>query len=158
MPRRDIVTLELRIPPVVIVALAALAMGLLARALPPGPLGVETRLLLAVTLALAGAACAIAGILEFRKAHTTVNPLQPEQAAAMVTSGVYRYTRNPMYLGMLCLLTAWGAWLGRATPFVVLPFFVLYMTRFQIRPEERALARRFGAQFDQYARRVRQWI
>lgn len=151
-------TLELRIPPVVIVALAALTMWLLARALPPGPLGMHVRLLFAVVLALVGAALATAGIREFRAARTTVNPLQPEQAASMVTSGVYRYTRNPMYLGMLCLLAAWGAWLGRATPFVVLPVFVLYMNRFQIGPEERALERRFGAGFGDYAGRVRRWI
>ena len=151
-------TLELRIPPVVIVALAALAMWLIARALPPAPLGAEIRLPLAVALALSGFAFASAGIREFRKAHTTVNPLQPEQVASMVTSGVFRHTRNPMYLGMLCLLAAWGVWLGRAVPLIVLPVFVLYMNRFQIRPEERALARRFGTRFDEYARRVRPWI
>lgn len=151
-------TLELQVPPVIVVALSAFAMWVLARALPPGPLGADTRLLLAAGLALAGAAFALAGIREFRKARTTVNPLQPEQAASMVTSGVYRYTRNPMYLGMLFLLVAWGTWLGRAAPFVVLPAFVLYMNRFQIGPEERALERRFGPRFGDYAGRVRRWI
>jgi protein-S-isoprenylcysteine O-methyltransferase Ste14 len=85
--------------------------------------------------------------------------LQPAQAASMVTSGVYRFTRNPMYLGMFCLLAAWAAWLGRLAPLLAgLPAFVLYMNRFQIRPEERALEQRFGAAFREYAARVRRWI
>lgn len=151
-------TLHLRIPPVAIVAAAALAMWLIARLLPPGPLETGTRVVFAAALAVAGSVLAIAGIREFRTARTTVNPLQPEQAASMVTSGVYRYSRNPMYLGMLCLLAAWGAWLGRTAPFAVLPVFVLYMNRFQIRPEERALELRFGGEFADYARRVRRWI
>jgi protein-S-isoprenylcysteine O-methyltransferase Ste14 len=76
----------------------------------------------------------------------------------MVTSGVYRHTRNPMYLGMLCLLGAWAAWLGNAAALLGLPAFVAYMNRFQIAPEERALAQRFGAAFDAYAARVRRWL
>ena len=152
-------TLELRVPPVIVVAFCALAMWLIARGLAPGPLSVPARLGLAAVLAVVGVALALAGIREFRVARTTVNPLQPEQAAAMVTSGVYRFTRNPMYLGMFCLLAGWAAWLGRLAPvLVVLPAFVLYMNRFQIRPEERALEQRFGAAFREYVARVRRWI
>ena len=151
--------LELRVPPVIVVAICALAMWLIGRELAPGPLSVPARLGLAATLAVVGVTLALAGIREFRAARTTVNPLQPEQAAAMVTSGVYRFTRNPMYLGMFCLLVAWAAWLGRLAPFLaVLPAFVLYMNRFQILPEERALEQRFGAAFREYAARVRRWI
>lgn len=150
--------LELRVPPVIVVAVCALAMWLIARDLAPGPLSVPARLGLAAVLGVVGVLLALAGVREFRAARTTVNPLQPEQAASMVTSGVYRYTRNPMYLGMLCLLAAWGAWLGRAAPFVVLPLFMLYMNRYQIAPEERALERRFGPRFGEYADRVRRWL
>jgi protein-S-isoprenylcysteine O-methyltransferase Ste14 len=152
------VDMELRVPPVLIVALAALSMWLMARALPPGPIDGTTRVVLATLFAVAGAVVVFAGIREFRVADTTVNPLQPEQATSMVTTGVFRWTRNPMYLGMLCLLAAWATWLGRVAPFVVLPAFVLYMNRFQIRPEERALERRFGAGFGRYAARVRRWL
>ena len=151
--------LELRVPPVIVVAVCAFAMWLIARQLAPGPLTVPARLGLAAVLAVVGITLALAGIREFRAARTTVNPLLPEQAASMVTSGVYRFTRNPMYLGMFCLLAAWAAWLGRLAPFLaVLPGFVLYMSRFQIRPEERALEQRFGAAFREYAARVRRWI
>ena len=151
--------MELRVPPVVIVATAGLGMWLAARAERAGPLGsTGTRVVFAATLAVVGVSLAVAGIREFRAARTTVNPLQPGQASSMVTSGVYRYTRNPMYLGMLCLLTGWGAWLGRWAPFCVLPVFVLYMNRFQIGAEERALEQRFGQAFREYAGRVRRWL
>ena len=151
--------LELRVPPVVVVVACAAAMWLIARAAGPRVLGAEARIAIAAVLGLTGIALAVAGIREFRAARTTVNPLHPEQAAAMVTGGVYRMTRNPMYLGMACLLAAWAAWLGRPAPLLVgLPVFVLYMNRFQIRPEERALEQRFGPAFREYAARVRRWI
>jgi protein-S-isoprenylcysteine O-methyltransferase Ste14 len=151
--------LELRVPPVVVVIGCAAAMWLIARALGPSPWRGDARVAAAALLAVTGIALAIAGIREFRAARTTVNPLHPEQAAAMVTGGVYRYTRNPMYLGMFCLLGAWAAWLGRLAPLAVgLAAFVLYMNRFQIRPEERALEQRFGPAFSEYAARVRRWI
>lgn len=151
--------LELRVPPALVVVACAVAMWLIARGLGPSPLDRGVRLAAAVALALGGIALAVAGIREFRALRTTVNPLRPEEASTMVTGGVYRHTRNPMYLGMLCLLAAWAAWLGRLSPLIVgLPAFVLYMNRFQIRPEERALARRFGPAFAEYAARVRRWI
>ena len=148
--------LELRLPPVVVVVLAALAMWWFAGDARAPATTLRTVLALA-PLAL-GFALALAGVREFRRARTTVNPLQPAQAVEMVTSGVYRYTRNPMYLGMLCVLAAWAAWLGRPAPWLVLPVFALYMTRFQIVPEERALERLFGARFTTYAARVRRWL
>jgi protein-S-isoprenylcysteine O-methyltransferase Ste14 len=150
--------LELRIPPVAVVLVTALVMWLLARASPGAPLDRTARVVATVSLLLAGAALALAGVREFRSARTTVNPLQPAQAASMVTSGVYRYSRNPMYLGMLCLIAAWAAWLGKPVALLGLPAFVLYMNRFQIEPEERALAARFGTQFSDYAGRVRRWL
>lgn len=152
-------TLELRVPPVVVVLTCAVVMWVIAGAIGPSAWRADVRVVVTVLLALTGLVLAVAGIREFRAARTTVNPLHPEQAAAMVTAGVYRWTRNPMYLGMLCLLAAWAAWLGRLVPPVVgLPAFVLYMNRFQIRPEERALEQRFGAAFRDYAARVRRWI
>ncbi|MGQ0510810.1 MAG: methyltransferase family protein [Betaproteobacteria bacterium] len=133
-------------------------MWLLARALPeyriPAPGATEA----AILLAFLGAAIDVAGLLAFRKARTTINPLKPEKASSLVQSGIYRYTRNPMYLGMLVLLLAWTAYLAHPAAFAVLPLFVLYINRFQIEPEERAMAKLFGAQFDDYRNRVRRWI
>ena len=84
--------------------------------------------------------------------------MAPQKASALVTSGVYRITRNPMYLGMLLVLAGWGVWLGNAAAFVGLPLFVAVLNLLQIAPEERVLRERFGDAFTRYAARVRRWI
>ena len=149
--------LELRVPPVAVVLLAGLAMWLLARVLPwPGDLlgGLPAALLIAA----AGVAVAVAGVVAFRRARTTVNPMKPEASSALVERGIYGLTRNPMYLGMALVLAAWALWLGSVAAVSVLPLFTLYMTRFQIVPEERALAAKFGVAFAAYRSRVRRWL
>lgn len=114
--------------------------------------------LVALPLIGAGLLFVLAGGISFRRARTTVNPLKPEAASALVTSGIYRYTRNPMYVGFALWLLAWGLYL--ASPLVLLGVlgFVLYMNRLQIAPEERALGRLFGADFAAYRQRVRRWL
>jgi protein-S-isoprenylcysteine O-methyltransferase Ste14 len=150
---------ELRIPPVVVVLLFALGMWMLAQAFPREPLlASPARVLVAVLLATAGLLVAWLGVREFRRARTTVNPLRPDEASAMVRSGVYRYSRNPMYLGMLLLLGAWGLWLGSGLALLLLPLFVLALNWLQIVPEERALAARFPGEFAEYRRCVRRWL
>ncbi|WP_119157030.1 methyltransferase family protein [Caldimonas tepidiphila] len=151
--------LELKLPPVALVLILALLMALL----PPGPAAASLlpptlRLPLAVLLLAAGIAIALAGVQAFRRARTTVNPMHPEASSALVSGGIYRHTRNPMYLGMLLALAAWAVWLGGLAPWLGLPAFVLYMNRFQIAAEERALEARFGADFAGYRRRVRRWL
>jgi protein-S-isoprenylcysteine O-methyltransferase Ste14 len=84
--------------------------------------------------------------------------MQPEQVSNMVTDGIYRHSRNPMYLGMLLVLAAWAAWLASAPALLGLPVFVLYLNRFQIVPEERVLAQRFATQYADYAQRTRRWL
>lgn len=150
--------LDARIPPPVIELAAALLMWGAARAWPGLRMDLPGRTQVAVAVALAGIAMAIAGIVEFRRARTTVNPLRPERSSALVDSGAYRFTRNPMYLGMAIVLAGWAIWLGSAPALLVLPFFVAYLTRFQILAEERALQARFGDAFRAYRRRVRRWL
>lgn len=101
---------------------------------------------------------ALAGVLAFRRAKTTVNPLTPEATTAMVTSGIYRFTRNPMYLGFLFVLAGWAMYLSNLLAFAFLPLFALYMNRFQIVPEERALCAKFPDAFTAYKRSVRRWL
>lgn len=150
--------LELRVPPLAVVALAALAIWLL-RDLGPGLLPERAwRRAVATLLAVAGLGTALAGLAHFRRARTTVNPRQPGQAARIVTSGIYRRSRNPMYLGMLLVLAACVAGFGSAASLLVLPAFVAWLTRFQIRPEERALSARFPDEFAAYCREVRRWL
>jgi protein-S-isoprenylcysteine O-methyltransferase Ste14 len=113
---------------------------------------------LALAIGIAAFAVDVAGMLAFLKARTTVNPLRPEKASALVTGGIFRWTRNPMYLGMAMLLVAWAVYLANPISVVLIPVFVVYMNRFQIAPEERALESRFGAQFTEYRDRVRRWL
>lgn len=149
--------LELRIPPVALVLLAGLAMW----ASPP--LGTLQALQayqpsLSAGIALLGAAVCLAGVVAFRAARTTVDPMHPSAASSLVQGGIYRVTRNPMYLGFLLALLGWALYIATIAALLVLPVFVAYLTVFQIRPEERALRARFGPVFDAYTARVRRWI
>lgn len=146
-------------PPVVDLACAGLAWGL-AQMAPAFALPLPGRLALAVALVLAAAGLAfdLWGLWAFRRHRTTPNPMAPERARTVVQTGPYRYTRNPMYLGVAIQLLAWCFYLGNPLTLLALAAFVAYITRFQILPEERALALRFGAPYLQYLRSVRRWI
>lgn len=148
-----------RIPPPLVATLFGLLAWLAARYLPGTlQLAIEWRIGLALVVLLAGVAICLAGVLSFRHAHTTVNPLKPETASTLVSSGVYRYTRNPMYLGFATILMAWSIFLAWPPALLSVPGFVIHMNLFQIGPEERALARLFGSAFTQYCSQVRRWL
>jgi protein-S-isoprenylcysteine O-methyltransferase Ste14 len=150
--------LELRIPPVALFLLAAALMGGLA-ALTGGPrFSFTGQLLAASLLLLAAGLVGLASVRTFARHETTVNPLRPERASRLVAAGIYRYSRNPMYLSLLLALAAWATWLGSWPALLVVPAFVLAMNRWQIRPEERALAALFGAEYEAYRRSVRRWL
>jgi protein-S-isoprenylcysteine O-methyltransferase Ste14 len=89
---------------------------------------------------------------------TTIHPTRPHEASTLVVVGPNRWSRNPMYVGLLLVLVGWGVWLGSAAAFVVVPFAWGWLRRFQVLPEERALAVRFGAAYGTYASRVRRWL
>ncbi|MBS0291011.1 MAG: isoprenylcysteine carboxylmethyltransferase family protein [Proteobacteria bacterium] len=146
-------------PPVVGLACAALAWWLAGLA-PSLALHVRGPLALVLALALAAVGLVIElwGLWTFRRHHTTPNPLTPERARTVVQSGPYRYTRNPMYLGVALQLLAWCGYLGNPLSLLALAVFVFYITRFQILPEERALAQRFGEPYLHYLRSVRRWL
>lgn len=153
-------SLELKIPPPLVAAAIAGAMYAAAALIPPGGMVLAPGLRVWAALALAGVgACLdLAGLLAFRKAHTTVNPLTPQRSSAVVTNGIYGFTRNPMYLGLVLILLGLAVYL--ASPWALLGpvLFVAFITRFQILPEERALAARFGASYSAYCARVRRWL
>jgi protein-S-isoprenylcysteine O-methyltransferase Ste14 len=107
---------------------------------------------------LAGGMLELAGAVRLVRAETTVNPLDPTKVCRLVTGGVYRYTRNPIYVGDALILLGWALYLSNALAFASVPLFILYMDRFQIAPEERALDAAFGAEFADYRARVRRWI
>jgi protein-S-isoprenylcysteine O-methyltransferase Ste14 len=120
------------------------------------PFGV--RVGVALALGVIGQSISISGIVSFRRAKTTINPHKPSAASSLVTSGVYRYTRNPMYLGLSVTLTGWAVFLSNPLALLAVPLFVLYINRFQINPEERVLSLLFGAEYAAYKEKVRRWL
>jgi protein-S-isoprenylcysteine O-methyltransferase Ste14 len=149
--------LELKVPPVAVGVLTAGAMAAAAR-WPQLEFTLPWRTPLALAIALAGVAVAAAGVVAFRRRRTTVDPRTPERASAIVEDGVYRISRNPMYVGMFAVLIGWALILSSWAGVAMLPAFVIYMNRFQILPEERALSDRFGDAYLDYTRRVRRWL
>ena len=137
--------LELKIPPPVVALLIAGAMWGGSSAIPQIEVPAVIRVGATFMIALAGGAAALSGVISFRRARTTVNPMKPESTSSLVTSGIYTFTRNPMYVGLLFVLVAWAVFLSSAWLLVGPLIFVLYMNRFQIAPEERMLSQMFGA-------------
>ena len=150
--------LELRIPPLVLVALFAAAIVAASVWIPLVHVPVPGHRALALLLVLAGLGVALAGVVAFQRAHTTVNPMAPQRATAVVRTGLYRLSRNPMYLGLALALLGLAAWGSSLTGYALVPAFCAYLTRFQIKPEERALGERFGPQLSQYTASVRRWL
>ncbi len=150
--------LELRVPPPVAAGLCAALMWLAAEMLPMTDFALPAKAALVAVLTAAGLGFGVIAVFQFRRAGTTVHPMKPQESSALVVRGVYRVTRNPMYLGVLLILTAWAAWLANGAALLLLPCFVIYLNRFQIAPEEHALEARFGAAFADYRRAVRRWL
>lgn len=150
--------LELKVPPLAFVLFIALLMWLVSWAVPQLGLAFPGRAVVVVALAVAGTITIVLGVASFRLARTTLNPMKPESSTSLVVSGVYKFTRNPMYLGVLLVLAGWAVFLSNLLASLLLPAFVLYMNRFQIEPEERALRSKFPEEFVAYECRVRRWL
>ncbi|GGO80511.1 membrane protein [Marinobacterium nitratireducens] len=150
--------MKLKIPPLALVVLVGLAMVLASRLVPGIDIGAMPGALLALLLAGAGCYFCVFGVLEFRRHQTTVDPRYPDKSSALVSSGVYALSRNPMYVGFALWLCALVAFLQSPWLLIGVLFFVWYIDRFQIRPEEAALSQHFGEQFSEYRARVRRWI
>jgi protein-S-isoprenylcysteine O-methyltransferase Ste14 len=150
--------LELKIPPPLVALFLAVLMWLIPAL--AGSVAVQLGLRLGVALALLclGLSIAVSGVVAFRRARTTLNPIKASSASALVNSGVYRFTRNPMYLGLLLALFAWAVLLANPLALLVLPVYVWYINRFQIIPEERVLATLFGTEYSAYKGSVRRWL
>ena len=137
-------------------AVCALLMWLIA--VPALDFALPGREMLAAIFFVVALIVGLSAVLGFHRAKTTVNPLKPDAASALVVRGIYRWTRNPMYLAMLLVLVAWACIVANWAALAILPLFMIYLNRFQIVPEERALHARFGAQFENYRRKVRRWL
>jgi protein-S-isoprenylcysteine O-methyltransferase Ste14 len=150
--------LNTRIPPPILFLITAALMWWVARSthhwmLTP-TLGQTLIVLLLIIAALFGSSA----IYQFRRSATTIDPVKVDSASKLVTHGPYYFSRNPMYLAMVALLFAWAIHLHAAWAFAGPIFFELYLMRFQIWPEERAMIAKFGDDYLNYAKKVRRWI
>ncbi|KRG34734.1 MULTISPECIES: isoprenylcysteine carboxylmethyltransferase family protein [unclassified Psychrobacter] len=150
--------LALKVPPVAQVIVTAAAMYGVSKMVPALTFSLNGSTALAVGLGVMGLSLGIMGVTQFRIAQTTPNPQALEQVSSLVTSGIYQYSRNPMYVGLVLILLGWAFYLSHFLAFVLLPIFILYITRFQIQPEERMMAQKFGKTYQDYLNKVRRWI
>lgn len=150
--------MELKVPPVIVFLCFGSIMYLLDLVLPIGYFDFFGRLMLAKFLVGIGMVIALLALLQFRFAKTTVDPTKPDKAQSLVISGVFKFSRNPMYLALLLILLALGIFLGNAFNTLVAAGFVAYMNRFQIIPEEQILLNKFGRSFKDYCILTRRWF
>jgi len=151
-------SLERKIPPPVVALVMAAFMWLLASKLGTPAVEVPYKSMVCGVFVALGLLVDFAALWLFMQAKTTVNPIKPNNASSLVTSGIYQYTRNPMYVGNLIFLIAWLVWLGSPYGFICLVIYVAYMNQFQIKPEERALTTLFENEYSLFCSQVRRWI
>jgi protein-S-isoprenylcysteine O-methyltransferase Ste14 len=145
-----------KIPPVIVVLFFAVLMLIIAYyTVIDLNIFIRTTALLS---AFVGVVFGVAGVVSFKIAKTTVNPHKIENASQLVTSGIFKFTRNPMYVGLAFLLVGWGLWLSSLLSFVGVIGFMIYITYFQIKPEEKMLIKLFGDEYLNYMSRVRRWL
>jgi protein-S-isoprenylcysteine O-methyltransferase Ste14 len=147
-----------KVPPPVVAALIAGTMWGMSAYEPALPLSPEVTQVLVLLLVIVGVSFDLCGLLAFRQSKTTINPMSPDKTSALVTGGIYRITRNPMYVGLFLFLTAWAIQLSMVLPFIGPVLFVIYINRFQIAPEERVMESKFGDKYSDYKNKVRRWL
>jgi len=150
--------MTLKIPPAIIFLSTALLMYLLATFLPVGYFDFFGRYYIVAALLAFAFILGLVSLAQFFGSRTTIDPRKPHNSTKLVTKGAYGITRNPMYLALLLVLLAFGLYLGNAFNTLVAAGFVMYMNRFQILPEEAALKKHFGKEYEQYCVRIRRWF
>ena len=150
--------LETRIPPPVIALAFATLIWWMASYLPKIEIEFIPKVVTVSLLLAIGAFFDLYGLLTFRRAKTTVNPMKPHTSSALVNTGVYKITRNPMYLGLVFILSGWCIYLNCPAAIIGVAGFIFYIHTFQILPEERILINLFGKEYMEYQSRVRRWL
>jgi protein-S-isoprenylcysteine O-methyltransferase Ste14 len=150
--------LELKIPPPLVAVLFGVAMWLVSRLDGAVHIALGIRVGAAIVIGSLGMAFGFSAMASFVRAKTTMNPTKPGATSSLVTHGVYRLTRNPMYLSLALYLFALIVYLSNWLALLLLPVFVLYISQFQIKPEERALSALYGPEYASYKSRVRRWL
>ncbi|MEX2604805.1 MAG: isoprenylcysteine carboxylmethyltransferase family protein [Gracilimonas sp.] len=150
--------LKLKIPPVVVFLICCALMWAIHKLFPNSGLKLEFRMEILVSLIAVGGFFGIVSLYQFARKSTTVNPHKPQNTNRFVKSGVYKISRNPMYLALVLVLGAAVFYWGNPFTIVVLPLFVWYMNEFQIKPEEEVMEQKFGDKFVEYRKEVRRWL
>ena len=150
--------LETKIPPPLLGFATALFMWLLAQVLPSLTMPSTNINKVGVVVIIVGICLDLLALSQFLRIRTSFDPTRPHKASTMVTSGLYRHSRNPMYLGLLIALLGWGLFLGNLASLACLFVFVPVITHFQVLPEERILREKFGKEYEEYAANVRRWV
>ncbi len=150
--------LELKIPPVITTIIFIGLMTLAAKLSPIVKFVFPQQELISMLISIAGIACIALAVIGFNKAKTTVNPTKPDDSSAIVSSGIYKFSRNPMYLGMLLILLGYAVNAAALSCYLLLVGFILFMNQYQIKPEERLLSAKFGNEYTNYLTQVRRWI
>lgn len=150
--------LELKVPPVAVFIVLMVIVNRLAHAFTGLTISLPAPGVVFLLCFIASGIIGIAGVVEFRRSKTTVNPIKVESASTVVDTGIFSYSRNPMYLALLLLLIGFSYWHQNILSIIFACSFIYYMNRFQIKPEERALEKLFGAEYLDYKQRVRRWI
>ena len=150
--------LENKIPPPIVGIIFGFIIWLIAKYSPTLNFNQEIQIAITSLFVIAGFYFCVAGAMLFKKSDTTINPLQPETASSLVKTGVYKISRNPMYVGLTLFLIAWSLYLGSIFGLIGALGFALYLTQFQIKPEEKALTELFGKEFIGYKSKVRRWL
>jgi len=150
--------LDNKVPPPVVATLIAVLMWGLSAYEPALHLSAKMTETLVLLLVIVGVSFDVCGLLAFRQSKTTINPMSPDRTTALVTGGIYRLSRNPMYVGLVLFLTAWAIQLSMLWPFIGPVLFVIYINRFQIAPEERVMEAKFADEYSVYMNKVRRWL
>lgn len=100
----------------------------------------------------------LSAVIQFVNRKTTVNPTKPYKTTSLVITGVYKITRNPMYLGMLLIIISFAFYKASIISLILIPFFIFYINKFQIEPEEFEMRKKFGKEYEDYCKKVDRWI
>jgi protein-S-isoprenylcysteine O-methyltransferase Ste14 len=150
--------LETKIPPPVVALVFALLIWFGADYLPRIEISGVAKIIVVTLLVVIGVSFDLSGLVNFVRVKTTINPMKPHDASALVKTGIYRITRNPMYVGLAFNLSAWCIYLDSPFALVFVAGFIVYINAFQILPEERTLTKLFGDEYREYQSSVRRWL
>ena len=150
--------MKLLIPPPIQALLSAIMMWLISRYFTHANFSFNGINIFALIFLIIAAIIIILSMYKFKKIKTTISPLRPNKTSSLVNSGIYAYTRNPMYLGLLLMLFSTALFLKNLISFLIIPLFILFITKNQILPEEEALENIFGEEYKNYKKKVRRWV